>query len=662
MNEEDRKIINTIKLLAIDMIDAANSGHPGIVLGAAPILYTLYGNHLRIDTKNPNWFDRDRFVMSPGHGSALLYSTLFMAGYDIKLEDLVRFRQINSKTPGHPEKNLTPGVDYSTGALGQGFAAAVGMAMADKYLDGYISKYVDKQKILNHKVYCLVSDGDLEEGISYEAANLASLYGLNNLIVIYDSNNVTLDANLSKSSSENFMKRFDALGWNVDFVSDGNNLNKLDQAINRAKRNKNNPTIIEVKTIIGQDSFNAGTNIVHGKPLSKDDIASLRQTYGINTSKFEIIARYLDLFRNRIEKRMSKDIKNYNEYLNTFHLTNYKEVQIFDRFVQNNDIGLNYDAKNFRIQSSYFEDLRESNSKIMNIIADRTPFFIGGSADLFASCNTRLLKHGEFSRNDYSGRNISFGIREHAMGAVINGMATYNLRPFASTFLVFSDYMKPALRFAAMQNLPSTFIFTHDSINVGEDGPTHQPIEQLISLRSIPNMYVYRPADINEVIGCWDAITKNAKPSSLVINRGKNHILAGTDGVKSLTGGYIVKKEKEKIDAILLSCGNDLTNTLLVASELEETYDLRVVSMPCQELFLNQSKEYQNSVLPLNTKIIAIEASSPENWCKFTNYNNVIGLNSFGYSGKEKDVIRKMNFDKDSIKKKVLDILNEKNN
>ena len=659
MNDEDKKIINTIKLLAIDMIDAANSGHPGIVLGAAPILYTLYANHLRIDPKNPSWYDRDRFVMSPGHGSALLYSTLFLAGYDIKLEDLVRFRQINSKTPGHPEMNLTPGVDFSTGMLGQGFASAVGMAMAEKYLEGYLGKYVDKQRILNHKVYCLVSDGDLEEGISYEAANIASLYGLNNLIVIYDSNNVTLDNPLSKSSSENFMKRFDAMGWNVDYVNDANNVKKLDQAINRAKRNKNNPTIIEVKSIIGQDSFNAGSNIVHGKPLSKDDIASLHQIYDINTSKFEIVSRYLELFRSKIDKRMSKVLEKYKEYSDTFHQTNYDEVQLFDKFLNTKDISLNFDSRNFKIQSNYFEDLRESNSKIMNIIADRTPFFIGGSADLFASCNTRLIKHGDFSRSDYSGRNISFGIREHAMGAIINGISTYNLRAYSSTFLVFSDYMKSTIRLAAMNNIPSTFIFTHDSINVGEDGPTHQPIEQLLTLRSIPRLDVYRPADINEVIGCWDSIMENKSTSSMIINRGKNHILAGTNGAECLKGGYIVKKEKKKIDAILLSCGNDLTNTLLIASELEKQYDIRVVSMPCQELFLKQSKEYKDSILPKNTKIIAIEASSKENWSKFTNYDNIIGLDDYGYSGKEDDVLRKMKFDKDSIKGQVLTILHE---
>ena len=657
MNEEEKKEISTIKLLAIDMIDAAQSGHPGIVLGAAPILYTLYKNHLRFNPKDPNWVDRDRFVMSPGHGSALLYSILFLAGYDIKYEELVRFRQINSITPGHPERGLTPGVEFTTGTLGEGFAAAVGMAIAEKYLTGYISKYVEKQRIMDHKIYCLVSDGDLQEGCAYEAANLAALYGLNNLIVLYDANGITLDNTLANSSSEDFSKRFMSLGWNVDFVSDGNNINKLDQAINRAKRNKYRPTIIEIKTIIGQDSFNAGTNIVHGKPLSKDDIASLHQIYGLNTGKFEVIDKYYNGFRDAIEKRMAKEIKKWNKYAETFHLVNSPQVQIFDRFIKENDIGLSFDAQNFKIQPTYLEDLRETNSKIMNIIADRTPFFIGGSADLSASCNTRLIKHSDFNRENFSGRNISFGVREHAMGSVINGIATYNLWAFTSTFLAFADFMKPSLRLAAMQNLKSLFIFTHDSVNIGQDGPTHQPIEQLLSIRNIPNLYVYRPADINEVIGCWDVIMKKNKPTALVISRSKIHILAGTSGEEVKNGGYIVKKENAKIDAVIVSTGSELTTSLIIADELKEQYDIRVVSMPCQELFFEQTPEYQKSILPEDSKIIAIEASTPENWTRITTYKNVIGLTSYGFSGKASDVLKKMGFDKESIKNKVLSLL-----
>ena len=354
-------------------------------------------------------------------------------------------------------------------------------------------------------------------------------------------------------------------------------------------------------------------------------------------------------------------IKKWNSYLDTFHLTNVPEVQLFDRFVNENNISLVFDAKNFKIQSTYDEDLRETNSKIMNIIADRTPFFIGGSADLSASCNARLLKHSDFSVKDYSGRNLSFGVREHSMGAIMNGISTYNIRCFTSTFLAFSDFMKPAMRLAAMQNLPVTYLFTHDSIAIGEDGPTHQPIEQLASLRNIPNMYVFRPADINEVIGSWDVIMKNSKTSSIVITKYKTHILGGSNSEMVKFGAYIIKPEREKCDVILLSCGSDLTPTLLIADSIKEQYDVRVVSMPCQELFLDQDEIYKKEVFPDNVRIIAIESSTPENWTKFTNYNNVIGINSFGYSGKSNDVLKKMNFDKDSIQNKVLEILNNSN-
>src|SRR5574344_874659 len=333
MKEDTNNIINTIKLLSVDMIDAAHSGHPGIALDAAPILYALYAYHLNINPSDPLWVNRDRFVMSPGHGSALLYATLFMAGYDLSLEDLVLFRQLNSKTPGHPELNKTPGVDYTTGVLGEGFAASVGMAMAEKYLNATIEKSVKNQKLINHYVYCLVSDGDLEEGISYEAANIAGINNLNNLIVLYDSNNMTLDKSLSKSSNESLIKRFDACNWNVDYVKDGTNVNEINNAILRAKRNKNHPTIIEIKTIIGRDSFNEGTNIVHGKPLSRDDINSLHQKYNLNTTKFELTTKYVDEFRNCIKERMQKPLKLWQEYAQEFHNTNYSDVQVFAQFV-----------------------------------------------------------------------------------------------------------------------------------------------------------------------------------------------------------------------------------------------------------------------------------------------------------------------------------------
>ena len=657
MIEESNSIINSIKLLGIDMIDAAGSGHPGIVLGAAPILYTLYANHLRIDPKNPDWINRDRFVMSPGHGSALLYATLFMAGYDISLEDLVRFRQIGSKPPGHPEMNITPGVDYTTGPLGNGFAASVGMALAEKYLKNLVENSVKRQKLIDHNIYCLVSDGDLEEGISYEAANIAGLYKLNNLIVLYDSNDVTLDNPLSKSSKENVIKRFDACGWNTDFVKDGTNIKEIDKAINRAKRNKKAPTIIEIKTIIGKDSFNQGTNVVHGRPLSKDDIASLRQLYGLETGKFEVVTKYVDLFRSLIDNRMKGEISSWNKYYESLKKVEYDDVKRLINFFDNKDISLNFDANNFRIQADYAEELRDSNSKIMNIVADRTPFFLGGSADLGGSCKTNLLKCTDFDGVTVNGRNINFGIREHAMGSIINGMSTYNLRPFASTFLTFADYLKPDLRIAALAKLPVTYIFTHDSINVGEDGPTHQPIEQLKMLRSIPNMYVYRPGDINEVIGCWNIIMKTKNPTSLVISKANTHILKGTNSVLVANGAYIVRQEENRLDGILLTTGSELTNCLLIAEKIKEELDLRVVSMPCQNLFLAQSKEYQENILPKDSKIICVEASTKDNWVAFTNYQNIIGLDSFGISGKAEDVLRKYQFDEVSLTNRIKELL-----
>lgn len=653
MIDDTQEIIDTIKLLGIDMIDAAQSGHPGIVLGAAPILYTLYGLHLKIDPKNPEWIDRDRFIMSCGHGSALLYATLFMAGYPIKIDDLVRFRQLDSITPGHPELGKTPGVDYTTGALGQGFATAVGMAMAEKYLEATISKSVKDQRLINHNIYCLVGDGDLQEGISYEAANLAGLYNLNNLIVLYDSNDVTLDNSLSKSSKENIIKRFDACGWNTDFVKDGTSVKEIDKAITRAKKNKKGPTIIEIKTIIGKDSFNQGTNLVHGHPLTKDDIMNLRTKYGLETGKFEVDGDLYKKFQNLINNRMKNELKLWEEYKVEFFMSNYSDVQVLSKFFESGYISLNFDATNFRIQNDYCEELRDTNSKIMNLISDRTPFFLGGSADLGGSTKTNLLKFNDFDSTSYSGRNINFGVREHAMGAIINGLGTYNLRGFGSTFLAFADYLKPALRFAAISKLPVTYIFTHDSIGVGEDGPTHQPVEQLSMLRSIPNMNVYRPCDINEVIGCWDIMMKLHEPSSLVISKSKIHILKGTNSLETTKGGYIVKKENAKLDGILVATGSEVTQALLIADKLKDQYDLRVVSMPCQEIFLRQEASYKEQILPANAKIICIEASTKNNWQRFTSYDNIIGIDEFGASGKPEQVLAKYKFDLAGLEEQI---------
>ena len=471
MKEDITKIINTIKILGIDMIDNAKSGNPGITLGAAPIMYALYANHININPSDPTWYNRDRFVMSSAHGSALLYATLYLAGYNIKLEDLTKYRRLNSNMPGYPELNKTSGVDYTTGPLGEGLAAAVGMAMAEKYLASTLNNIVKKQRLINHNIYCLVSDGDLETGLSLEAASLAGQYNLGNLIVLYDSNDMTQDGEMTKSNKENILKRFDACGWQTDFVSDGTSIDKINKAIKRAKRVANKPSIIEIKTIIGKDSFNQGTNIVHDKPLSLDDMKNLRTTLKINTNKFEVMKSTVDKFRNLIHKRCDKNYQLWQEYYTEFKKTNIKEVQNFVNFIENKDLGFDFNANNFKIQATYEEELRESNSKIMNIIASKTPFFLGGSSDLFSACKTYLSRESDFTSKSYYGKNIYFGVREHAMGNIINGMATYGLIPFGSTFLKYFDYQKDALVSAAIMNIPVVYIYTHDGVAISEDGP-----------------------------------------------------------------------------------------------------------------------------------------------------------------------------------------------
>ncbi len=654
MNPDLVHSLNSLRILSLDMISYAKSGHPGICLGAAPIIYSLYTNHLKVNPKDPTWLNRDRFVMSAGHGSALLYAMLFMAGYDISIDDLVDFRRIGSKTPGHPEYKITPGVEVSTGPLGQGLANAVGMAMAEKYLAALIEEEIPKQKVLDYYVYCLCSDGDLMEGVALEAASLAGHQGLDNLIVLYDSNDVTLDGKLNSTYSESILQKFMYMGWEVDFVGEGNDTREIDKAIERAKVNRK-PTLIEIKTTIGRGSYHEGENLVHGKPLSKDDMINVRKKYNITTNTMEITESAVKFVRQSINSRMKDNYNGWKKYFEevkkTYTDSNLKKI--FD-FIENGNDGLTFSSSNFKIQSDYNEELRESNSKMMNIVSDRTKFFLGGSADLSSSCHTALYKDIEFGKKSRTGRNIAFGVREHAMGAILNGMSLSGLRTFASTFLVFSDYLKPAMRMTALMNLPITYIFTHDSVTVGEDGPTHEPIEQLAMLRTIPNMTTFRPADINEVIGCWDYIINNKKPVSIVLSKEEAHILAGTSGEKVKMGAYVVRNETANLDAVLVSTGIDLTTTYLISEELRsQGIDTRVVSMPSVDLFLSQSEEYQNSIIPPNTKVFTIEASSTLPWYRFASKNCAIGIDTFGYSGYKEDVLEKVKFDYDSILNKI---------
>lgn len=661
MNQDLQHSINSLRILSVDMISIAKSGHPGICLGAAPIIYSLYAHHLNFNPSDPNWLNRDRFVLSAGHASALLYATLFMAGYDISIDDLVNFRRLDSKCPGHPEYGVTPGVEVSTGPLGQGFANAVGMAIADKYIAATIEEELPKQKIIDYNIYCLVSDGDLMEGIAMEAAEIASNFNLDNLIVLYDSNDVTLDGPLSNASNnkDDIIRRFQAFGWEVDYVPEGNDIKKIDDAIERAKYNKK-PTLIEIKTVIGRGSVNEGKNTVHGKPLSKEDMIELRRKYQISTSSMEITENAVRYMREAIKQRMGN---RYNDWQNLYNDCKNKANESLKKtfaFLDTKNPGIVFDSNKFKIQNDYNEELRESNSKIMNIISERSKFFLGGSADLSTSCHTGLYKEINFTSKYNNGRNISFGVREHAMGAILNGMALSGLRVFGSTFLTFSDYLKPAIRMSAMMNLPVIYIFTHDSVAVGQDGPTHEPIEQLTMLRSIPNMTVLRPADINEVIGCWDYIVKNNGPVAIVLSKEEAHILAGTKGTEVSKGAYIIKPEKQKIDCVLVSTGIDFTTTYLLSEELRaKGVDLRLVSMPSMELFFKQTKEYQESIIPNNTKVFTIEAGSTLGWYKVASKDCAIGIDTFGYSGLKDDVLKKLNFDYDSIIEYIIEHLNK---
>ena len=647
-----KKIIDNIRALGIDMIDEAKSGHPGIVLGAAPIITTLYANHIKVDINDDKWINRDRFVMSAGHGSALLYSTLFMAGYNIPFEELKNFRQMNSQTPGHPEIGVTKGVDVSTGPLGEGLATSVGIAISECYLRQHFGK-----DLINYYTYVLCGDGDLMEGISYEACSLAGLLELNKLIVLYDSNDVTLDGALKTSFNENIKNRFEAMNWNYLLVSDGENTESIDEAINKAKSQSNKPTIIEIKTTIGKYSKNEGTSTVHGSPLEKEDITDIKNKLGLRDIPFTISLEVKDSFQEKIVSRNTQVIEQwYSKYNNL----NSSELQELEKLVHN--------RKPIKIKDIYYNSpddgkdaTRNVSGKIINSIATTYPFIIGGSADVSKSTTARINDTLDFSANTPSGRNINFGIRENAMAAIANGMALCNLTPFVSTFFSFSDYLKPGIRMSALMDLPVIYVFTHDSISVGEDGPTHQPVEQLVSLRSIPNFDTYRPADANEVIGSYKAILELRKPAALVLGRNKVKIQESTNSSEVINGAYIVKKENKKLEGIIISTGEELELAMDVYNNLiEKGYGIRLVIMPSMSRFEKQKDEYKEEILPKNVKTFVIEASSSMSWYKYVKDSNYLfTVDDFGASGKRKEVLEKYGLTTENIQPKIEQLLNE---
>jgi len=634
----DYHVINNLRCLSLDMINNANSGHPGICLGAAPILYTLFSRHLSFNRKDEKWYNRDRFILSAGHGAPLLYSIFYMLDI-LTLDDLKKLRQLDSITPGHPEIT-TPFIEMATGPLGQGIASSVGMAIAERYLNSQYNK-----NLINHYTYVLCGDGDLMEGVSYEALALASKLKLNKLIVLYDYNNVTLDGKLTDSSEEDIITRFMALNFNILVVNDGESINEIDKAITKAK-NSTMPSIIIVKTTIGKHSVNEGTNIVHGKPLSKEDISNIKNKLDIYDTPFTVSMEAINYFQDLVDKRMYlvyKDwVRKYSNLKET-EQERLKKVFEYDNSYILNDIDIDFENKS----------LRDLSGNILNNIANNFDLLIGGSADLSSSCKTNLNDFDVFNSNNYKGRNIYFGVREHAMGAILNGMALSGLRPFGSTFLVFSDYLRPAIRMSAIMNLPVLYIFTHDSISVGEDGTTHQPIEQLASLELIPNLYIYRPYDINELIACYKDILKNKKPSVLVLPRDNKEVSDLTKANKIEKGAYILKREETDNFITLIANGEEIGYILKLNENLNSIgIDTRLVSIPCYQNFIDN---YDDKLIPKDKISIAITFGVSDYYYRFT--NRVIGINQFGKSGNKDDLINHFGYNIDNLEEIILSLI-----
>ena len=652
--EEDtnlKKIIDNIRVLGIDMINEAKSGHPGIVLGAAPIIATLYANHMKIDIENDKWVDRDRFVMSSGHGSALLYATLFMAGFDIPFDEIKKFRTLDSLTPGHPEYGVTKGVDVTTGPLGEGFATSVGMAISECYLRQYFGK-----DIINHYTYVLCGDGDLMEGVSYEASSIAGNLGLNKLIVFYDSNNVTLDGALKTSFDENIKERFESMNWNYILVSDSEDLDSINEAIEKAKSYTNDkPTLIEIKTTIGKYSKNQGTSLVHGSPLDEDDIVSIKNTLGLREVPFAISLEAKDAMRERICERNKDCITAWNEKILSMDENLRRDFDLY----MNNKLPVKISNINYVYPTDGKDSTRNVSGKIINSVAETYPFLLGGSADVSKSTMARINNTLDFSASTPNGRNINFGVRENAMASIANGMALSNITPFVSTFFAFSDFLKPGIRLSALMDLPVIYVFSHDSISVGEDGPTHEPVEQLAALRCMPNFDVYRPADANETIGAYKAVLELRKPAAIVLGRNKVTIDENTSSSDVIKGAYIVRKEKKHLEAVIISSGEEVELAIKVYDALlEKGYSVRVVSMPSMSRFEKNEESYKREILPASVKTFVIEASSSISWYKYVkNDDYLFTIDTFGASGKREDVLRKYGFTVNKITKDIEKLL-----
>ncbi|MDG4656008.1 transketolase [Ectobacillus antri] len=656
--------INTIRTLSIDAIEKANSGHPGMPMGAAPMAYTLWTKFMNHNPENPNWFNRDRFVLSAGHGSMLLYSLLHLCGYDMSMDDLKNFRQWGSKTPGHPEFGHTPGVDATTGPLGQGIATAVGMAMAERHLAAKYNR--DTFNVVDHYTYVICGDGDLMEGVSAEASSLAAHLQLGRLVVLYDSNDISLDGDLHRSFSESVEDRYKAYGWQVIRVEDGTDVDTLTKALEEAKSDEKRPTLIEVKTVIGHGSPNkSGKSASHGAPLGAEEIKLTKEAYQWTFEQdFHVPEEVYDHF-NQTVKEAGK--KKENEWKATFaaYEQSYPELAKELKMAIEGKLPEGWDANLPKYEMGKSIATRASSGDAIQAIAESVPFFFGGSADLAGSNNTYMKKEKDFTRDDYSGKNIWYGVREFAMGAAMNGIALHGgLKTYGGTFFVFSDYLRPAIRLAALMQLPVTYVFTHDSIAVGEDGPTHEPVEQLASLRAMPGMSVIRPADGNESIAAWKLALESDKPTALVLTRQALATLEGamTDTYEKVKkGAYVLSpSKKETADVLLLASGSEVNLAVKAQEALAaEGVDAAVISMPSFDRFEAQSAEYKESVLPKAvTKRLAIEMGSTLGWHRYVGLDgDVIGIDTFGASAPGEKIMQEYGFTVENVVKKAKALL-----
>lgn len=661
MSNIETMSVNAIRVLAADAVQKANSGHPGLPLGAAAMAYELWAKHMNHNPKNPNWVNRDRFVLSGGHGSALLYSLLHLFGYgDLSKDDLAKFRQLDSLTPGHPEYKHTVGVEATTGPLGAGMAMAVGMAMAEEHLAAKFNK--DGFPVVDHYTYVLGGDGCMMEGISSEAFSLAGTLGLSKLIVLYDSNKISIEGSTDIAFTEDVKKRFEAFGFQTLVVEDGNDLAEISAAIADAKKDKTRPTMITVKTKIGFGSPREGMASAHGEPLGADNVAALRVKLGWpSTEDFFVpdeVYKHIEAINNKnalVEEKWNEMFAKYGE--------TYPELkELWDKHHDVNFAKELINDEEFWKYPDKADATRNLSGMVINRIKDILPGFIGGSADLAPSTKTYMKDEGDFSKENYGGRNLHFGVRELAMAAIGNGLTLHGgLTPYVSTFFVFSDYVKPMARLSAIMGLPLTYVLTHDSIGVGEDGPTHEPIEQLAMLRAMPNFTVFRPADATETLAGWYyAITSATTPTALVLTRQNLPQYAGSSK-EALRGGYVISPSaKETPDAIIMASGSEVEIAVKAQEELKnENVDVRVVSFPSFELFDSQSDEYKESVLPKTVRArVAVEAAADFGWGKYVGLDGAyVTMKGFGASAPAAELFKKFGFTTENVVAAVKSVL-----